>query len=427
MEIQKSNKRILQVFILTLFLLFTCITSLYAADNYGVIIVNESANPGKGAIGKRIDQYIISLRKINNIDKKTLKIFYYDFNKSGHSPYITQVLKVSKSRTPLVALARMGSGGSFGGFVRGSKMDKVRNAKEGAEKVMSAYKETLPESQRKSFVSRITGFYGIRTNPGDANVYIDNKFVGKSPVSVKILLAPGQHNITIKKEKYEDFQKTVNLNAGDFSKLNFNLQLARGILEIATSPSGAQVKINGEVKGTTPVRIKLVPGEYRVSVNKKGYKDQQASVTLEGTDRIFRNFKLEGNKVKCYLDVKGYYVKERVRTGPRSFATKTFAIDPANLSRKIKGILERQELVELVPAKGQSELHILYEAWPKSPIEGKITIYNNKNGRKLFERKKTISRPSSDEEELALESAKLFNSKFLPVLNKIILKYISGK
>ncbi|MCD4782892.1 MAG: PEGA domain-containing protein [Candidatus Eremiobacteraeota bacterium] len=427
MEIQKSNRRILQVLILTSLLLFTCITNLYAADNYGVIIVTDSGNPEKGAIGKRIDQYIISLRKINNISKKTLTIFYYDFNRSGHSPYITQVLKISKSKTPLVALGKMGPGGSFGGFFPGSKMNNVNNARQGAERVMGAYRETLPESRRASFVSRITGFTGIKTTPGDANVYIDNKFMGKSPVSMKILLVPGEHSIKIKKEKYEDYEEMINLNAGDFNELNCDLQLARGTLEVATSPSGAQVEINGEVKGTTPTKIELAPGEYQVGIKKKGYKYQQESVTIEGTGKVVRNFKLEANKVKCYLEVKGYYVKERVRMGPRSFATKTFAIDPANLSRKIKGILERQELIEFVSAKGQSDLYIIYEAWPKSPIEGKMTIYNNKNGRKIFERKRTISRPSSDEEKLALEAARLFNNKFLPVLNQIILKYISKK
>jgi len=426
-KIHGLNKRILLIFMLILFLLITVITDLYASNDYGVIIVTDSSDSEKGVIGKRIDQYIISLRKINKISKAKLAIYYYDFNKSGHTPYITQVLKVSKGDTPLVALARMGSGDSFKSFISGSRMNNVINAREGAEKVMSAYREALPESQKNSFIFRLTGFSGIRTKPTGANVYIDNKFAGKSPVTMKILLTPGEHKITIKKEKYEDLEKTVNLKLGDFEELNYDLQLARGTLEIATSPPGAQVTINGEVKGTTPANIKLLPGEYQVGISKKGYKEQQATITLEGTDKVFKNFKLEANKVKCYLDVKGYYVKERVRMGPRSFATKTFAIDPANLLKKIKGILERHELVEVVPGKGQSDLYVLYEAWPTSPIEGKITISNSKNGRKLFEKKETTSRPSSDEEELALESAKLFNKKFLPVLNKIIMKYISEK
>lgn len=66
-----------------------------------------------------------------------------------------------------------------------------------------------------------------------------------------------------------------------------------GVLEIDSTPPGAQILIRGEVVGTTPATIELVPGGYEVGVRLDGYKPESRSKILAAGDRERVSFALE--------------------------------------------------------------------------------------------------------------------------------------
>jgi TonB family protein len=54
-----------------------------------------------------------------------------------------------------------------------------------------------------------------------------------------------------------------------------------GVLRIESEPSGARVRVNGEAKGRTPLRLAGLPfGSYRVQVEQRGYETQSREVSL---------------------------------------------------------------------------------------------------------------------------------------------------
>ncbi len=53
-------------------------------------------------------------------------------------------------------------------------------------------------------------------------------------------------------------------------------------LEIASTPTGADIEVNGEFVGSTPSAIHLKPGEYKVVVAKKGYATWERKVKVTG-------------------------------------------------------------------------------------------------------------------------------------------------
>lgn len=59
-------------------------------------------------------------------------------------------------------------------------------------------------------------------------------------------------------------------------------------LSVASDPSGAEVFVNGDFSGMTPVRLSLEPAEYEISVQKDGYisSTQQAIVRDGSPDRL---------------------------------------------------------------------------------------------------------------------------------------------
>ena len=62
--------------------------------------------------------------------------------------------------------------------------------------------------------------------------------------------------------------------------LSFLLLLLIGCGNISSDPSGADVFVNGEKKGTTPLNVKLPDGKWTIKISKKGYAGFSKVVTV---------------------------------------------------------------------------------------------------------------------------------------------------
>ena len=69
-----------------------------------------------------------------------------------------------------------------------------------------------------------SGFLDIGTSPSQADVFMNNIYNGKSPITLNNV-AVGRHNIIIKKEGYEDFITEINIEAGRKTILETSLVL----------------------------------------------------------------------------------------------------------------------------------------------------------------------------------------------------------
>ena len=92
-------------------------------------------------------------------------------------------------------------------FGQGKKEDEV--AKEGA----GAIEENVG-----------SGFLVIETFPSGAEVFMDEAYIGKSPLD-KNNVPAGAHNVVIKKEGYEDFISEASIEAGKKTSLEARLAL----------------------------------------------------------------------------------------------------------------------------------------------------------------------------------------------------------
>ena len=68
-----------------------------------------------------------------------------------------------------------------------------------------------------------------------------------------------------------------------------------GTIAISSDPSGAEVYVNSEYKGTTPLRASVSPGTVRIAVSKEGYMRQTTSVKVgSGENKSVATIKLGG-------------------------------------------------------------------------------------------------------------------------------------
>jgi cytochrome c-type biogenesis protein CcmH/NrfG len=63
-------------------------------------------------------------------------------------------------------------------------------------------------------------------------------------------------------------------------------------LMISSVPPQADVLINGQLRGVTPVTLQLSPGRYNITVRKQGYQDQTQPVQVEAEKLLSLNVPL---------------------------------------------------------------------------------------------------------------------------------------
>ena len=154
------------------------------------------------------------------------------------------------------------------------------------------------------------GSISVTSSPQGANMYLDNAYKGLSPLTIDGVLN-GNHVIVLRLDGYQESSRTVSIS-GNSLEVNILLnplptptstatsalqptatgtilpeQTASipseeyGALSITTSPPGAAVYIDGEMKGVTPALIPgLAAGKHSVLLNLTGYTALNTTITI---------------------------------------------------------------------------------------------------------------------------------------------------
>ena len=137
----------------------------------------------------------------------------------------------------------------------------------------------------------------ISSTPLRATVFIDGEEVGETPL-IKNDILIGTHQVTFKKNGFGSIVKTVELKEGNENQVTAELSENKNEVTIMSEPSGADVKIDGEYKGVTPVRVALSNGKYSFSFSKDGYVQDDRVVEVDNeTDIIRGNLTSVGHEV----------------------------------------------------------------------------------------------------------------------------------
>jgi len=125
------------------------------------------------------------------------------------------------------------------------------------------------------------GLISISSVPAGAQVSVDDKYAGITPFKTD-RLSVGSHQIRFSKDKYKDKSLTVLMERGQEKELNVRLSGQKGSLSVSSDPSGAEVYLDGELKGNTPFLIYGVTiGEHLLKLTKIGYGDIDTKVNIE--------------------------------------------------------------------------------------------------------------------------------------------------
>ncbi|MEA1907994.1 MAG: PEGA domain-containing protein, partial [Euryarchaeota archaeon] len=117
-----------------------------------------------------------------------------------------------------------------------------------------------------------TGTISISSLPSDATVYLYDAYEGTTPVTVSSVKV-GSHTITLEKSGYEAITRTVTVRAGETATISETLTPETGLISVSSSPSGADIYLDGADKDTTPKTISSVKvGPHTITLEKSGYE-----------------------------------------------------------------------------------------------------------------------------------------------------------
>ncbi|HVR69887.1 MAG TPA: TonB family protein [Vicinamibacteria bacterium] len=134
----------------------------------------------------------------------------------------------------------------------------------------------------------------IETTPAGAAVWIDERTIGRSPVSLGDL-EPGEHRIRLELAGHAPADFTFPVAEGA-PPLTFNLKMSplSAPLRVTSSPSSALVTVDGRRLGATPLDAPpLVPGRHQIRIEREGYKPFVRTVIAEAGKLVLVHAALE--------------------------------------------------------------------------------------------------------------------------------------
>jgi PEGA domain len=126
----------------------------------------------------------------------------------------------------------------------------------------------------------------VQSTIPNAEVFLDGSSLGRAPVD-RNDLDPGKHYVSVHRDGFTDFKREVVLVENQAVTLVADLS-ATGGLRILSTPEGAEVRLDGELIGRTPVVHDAAAGDHVVEFRLKGYFDHKETMKAEGgREKVF--------------------------------------------------------------------------------------------------------------------------------------------
>jgi hypothetical protein len=133
---------------------------------------------------------------------------------------------------------------------------------------------------------RQNGSIAVTSVPNGASVTLDGQYEGTTPVIIPDVL-PGNHAISLMYPGYTSLNQSISIGSSQTTAVNANLVVSMepavgsGSLTVITDPAGAQVLVDGDVKGVSPATIPgLSAGSHTLLMRMEDYYDLSTTVNV---------------------------------------------------------------------------------------------------------------------------------------------------
>jgi len=128
----------------------------------------------------------------------------------------------------------------------------------------------------------------VRSDPPGASVSVDGKRAGDSAPALLERLPCGRHLLSLTAPYHEDAQQHVSVTSGRTEQVTLTLRRRRGQARFTATPTGAEVTVDGQRRGLTPVTLELEWGEHRIRIDKSGFSSIESAIVLDRATAEYR-------------------------------------------------------------------------------------------------------------------------------------------
>ncbi len=168
-----------------------------------------------------------------------------------------------------------------------------------SQEIQWTVEDSRPMKQTGRLASNI-GELSVDSSPKGADVTVDGKFIGKTPVSERF--EPGVKELVVRLSGHSVFEQKVTVERDAVREVHAELSILPGRLIVKTSPSGATVTVNNEFSKESPAEFAdLKPGTYSVKVQKTNFDpEEREAIVSPGRDTELL-FEISSNQGEIHI------------------------------------------------------------------------------------------------------------------------------
>ena len=172
------------------------------------------------------------------------------------------------------------------------------------------------------------GILKVITSPENADVYLNNKLYGRTPLLAEV--PTGSFNMEIKNKLYKTVTDNITISLNDTLSMNRTLPRNYNVINVISNPMQAEVVVDNDTLGKTPLTyVKIPAGNHSIFIQRPGYQTYKTvfDLPVNGPGKIF-NVPLRLKET--LFSVQGSPQQVRVRLDDKSVGTMPF--DPIDVT-----------------------------------------------------------------------------------------------
>lgn len=127
----------------------------------------------------------------------------------------------------------------------------------------------------------LPGTLKLVSDPQGAKVIVNNKEIGRTPMQVDTV-SEGQYRVVYELAGFQSMDRQVEVRSGQQTEVKGVLKVKPGSLAVTSVPSGADIYVNDQRMGVTPLVVdNVVPGTVSIRVEKPQYSTLRDVVAVK--------------------------------------------------------------------------------------------------------------------------------------------------
>jgi hypothetical protein len=119
-------------------------------------------------------------------------------------------------------------------------------------------------------MQKLVGTVVVDGAPDGAEVFVDDRSAGVTPLKEPLIVDPGGHSIRVERDGYRPLRTEVTVPSGATIAVRAQLHSVAAWIKIACEAKDAVVHLDGKVVGGCPYEGEVQPGEHEVKVQEPG-------------------------------------------------------------------------------------------------------------------------------------------------------------